>query len=112
MIPDVSAIQKFPVSFEQETEDFHPFKRDPEKVSSMLPRCFQERRVRVFSVDPDLRVVAAVERAFAQFQRRLLGSVHSTPSKSRQDPSHDGTPDPKRMRSGALSGDNASLSVR
>jgi len=30
LIPDISALPGFPVSFETEAEDFHPFRRDPE----------------------------------------------------------------------------------
>ena len=33
LIPDVSGMQKFPVKFEVETANFHPFERDPETLA-------------------------------------------------------------------------------
>ena len=33
LIPDVAEMRKFPVKFEAETQDFHPFKRDPETLA-------------------------------------------------------------------------------
>ena len=33
LIPDISALPRFPVSFEHETDGFHPFRRDPDTLA-------------------------------------------------------------------------------
>ncbi|XRB15909.1 deoxynucleoside triphosphate triphosphohydrolase SAMHD1 [Pseudoscourfieldia marina] len=72
------------VSFFTNFDDDMSYKIDADKVSSMLPRCFEERRVRVFSTSADQKVIEAVDRAFTSYQRRHIGreaTIHSTPTR-------------------------------
>ena len=72
------------VSFFQEYDSTTKFHIAEEKVSSMLPRVFLERKVRVFSKHSQDSMRKQVAEAFEEFQRRTLGTsaqVHATPQK-------------------------------
>jgi len=73
------------VHFYQDYGSSDKFPIPKEKVSSLIPDVFQERKVRVFARSDDPAVAAAVEAAFLAYQRReynceTLG-IHRTPLK-------------------------------
>jgi len=57
----------------------------PEQISSMVAASFEEKRLRVYSRDPDPRYIAAVHEAFESWVKHRFGGAvtTSTPSKSR-----------------------------
>ena len=73
------------ISFYQDYDSLEKFKIPKEKVSSLIPDVFMERKVRVFSKKDDVASVAAVEAAFEAYQRREYNAatltVHGTPNK-------------------------------
>jgi HD superfamily phosphohydrolase len=58
------------IHFYQDYDSTEKFSIPKEKVSSLIPDVFMERKVRVFSKSDDPAVVAAVEAAFIAYQRR------------------------------------------
>lgn len=60
----------------------------PDQISSMVVAAFEEKRLRVYSRNPDPAYVAAVHQAFESWvRRRFNGSVAtSTPAKPRRQP--------------------------
>jgi HD superfamily phosphohydrolase len=72
------------IHFYQDYDSLEKFSIPKEKVSSLIPDVFMERKVRVFSKSDDPAVVAAVEQAFLAYQRREYNAeaqVHRTPVK-------------------------------
>ena len=72
------------IHFYQDYDSLEKFSIPKEKVSSLIPDVFMERKVRVYSKSDDPAVVSAVEQAFLAYQRRELNAeaqVHRTPVK-------------------------------
>lgn len=73
------------IHFYQDYDSLDKFLIPKEKVSSLIPDVFMERKVRVFSKSDDPRAVAAVEAAFLAYQRAEYNAetltVHRTPVK-------------------------------
>ena len=73
------------IHFYQDYSSQEKFLIPKEKVSSLIPDVFMERKVRVFSKSDDPAVVAAVEAAFLAYQRAEYNAetltVHRTPVK-------------------------------
>ncbi len=75
------------IHFYQDYDSLEKFSIPKEKVSSLIPDVFMERKVRVFSKSDDPAAVKAVEAAFLAYQRREYNadqnglSVHRTPVK-------------------------------
>lgn len=57
----------------------------PDQISSMVASSFEEKRLRVYSRDPDPRYIAAVHEAFESWVKHRFGGAvtTSTPAKSR-----------------------------
>ena len=72
------------INFFQDYDSMEKFAIPREKVSSLIPETFIERKVRVFCKRSDQESADALERAFLNFQKRDFGDslhVHSTPVK-------------------------------
>ncbi|KAI5074539.1 hypothetical protein GOP47_0010500 [Adiantum capillus-veneris] len=73
------------VHFFKDYESDEKFIIPKERISHLLPDCFEDRIVRVYSKKPDL--VDAVSEAFENFQLRMYGiktQVHGTPNGKRR----------------------------
>lgn len=72
------------IHFYHDYSSLEKFSIPKEKVSSLIPDIFLERKVRVYSRRDDPRYVDAVEQAFISYQRRQFNAetqVHRTPVK-------------------------------
>ncbi|KAL6187076.1 hypothetical protein ACLB2K_043191 [Fragaria x ananassa] len=73
------------VSFFKDYESNEKFSIKADQLSNLLPTCYQDKIVRVYSKKPDL--VAAVAEAFEEFQVKTYGKkkqVHATPEKKKR----------------------------
>ncbi|MCD7464560.1 hypothetical protein HAX54_052988 [Datura stramonium] len=73
------------ISFFQDYDSFEKFTINDYRVSHLLPACYQDMMVRVYTRKPEL--VKAVSEAFENFQMKTYGKktqVHATPEKKKR----------------------------
>ncbi|XP_043807198.1 deoxynucleoside triphosphate triphosphohydrolase SAMHD1 homolog isoform X2 [Manihot esculenta] len=73
------------INFFKDYESEEKFSIPDDRISHLLPTCYQDMIVRVYSKKPEL--VAAVSEAFENFQLRTYGikaQVHATPEKKKR----------------------------